>query len=73
MSNVKTRLERLEAVYGRTDAVAYLVLYDEAACVRRWSGRAEWLTLPQALPYLNDPTVKVYAAGGDSDFDPEAI
>ncbi len=69
--NLKTRLEQLEAYQGRADAIAFITLYDECACLHRWSGRTQWIPLLDALPYLNDPSIKVYEAS-DS-FDPEAI
>ncbi len=71
MKALQNRVERLEAVRGRADGVSYVVMYDHAAQVRRWSGRTEWLTLNEALPYIGDPSIKVYQA--TDDFDPEAI
>jgi hypothetical protein len=71
MRTMKTRLERLEMHLGRVDGVAFVVLHDHAAQVRRWSGRTEWILLADACQYLNDPAIKVYVAG-DDDFDPEA-
>ncbi len=60
--NLRNRLKRLEQHAQRTDDIAFVTLYDHAACVRRWGGRVEWMTLADALPYISDPSIKLYEA-----------
>ncbi len=69
--SLQNRLERLESMRGRVDGIAYVVLYDHAAQVRRWGGTSEWIPLLDALKLMNDPSIKVYQASDD--FDPNTI